>query len=203
MQEESQLRTSPTLLGRLREAPGDAAAWGEFEHRYGPLIFSWCRHWGLQPEDAQDVVQDVLLALVKQMPGFVYDPKRRFRGWLNRVAHGAWCDFLRARQRAGAGSGDSGVLDRLLSEAARVDLEQRLEQNFDRELLTLAAEEVRRHVQPQSWQAFELMEIQQLSAAEAGERLGMKPGAVFMAVSRVRERLRAEIRRLQGTEDSN
>jgi WD40 repeat protein len=53
-------RTSPTLLGRLRRSPADQAAWAEFVDRYGPRIYAWCRHWGLQEADAQDVAQAVL-----------------------------------------------------------------------------------------------------------------------------------------------
>lgn len=35
--------TSATLLGRLRRAPADAAAWREFVDRYGPQILGWCQ----------------------------------------------------------------------------------------------------------------------------------------------------------------
>ena len=56
-------RTSVTLLGRLRQDPKDQAAWNDFVARYEPRILQWCRGWGLQESDAQDVTQDVLLKL--------------------------------------------------------------------------------------------------------------------------------------------
>jgi hypothetical protein len=39
----SDSRTSITLLGRLRQAPAEQAAWSEFVERYGRKIYGWCR----------------------------------------------------------------------------------------------------------------------------------------------------------------
>jgi len=87
-------RTSPTLLGRLRNSPDDQAAWAEFVDRYGVVVYRWCRKWGLQDMDAEDVTQNVMLDLGRQMRQFEYRADGRFRGWLRTVAHRAWCDFL-------------------------------------------------------------------------------------------------------------
>ena len=76
--------TRITLLGRLRRDPGDQEAWGEFVEQYGPKVFAWCRRWGLQEADAQDVTQDVLLKLARKMKDFTYDPSRSFRAWRTR-----------------------------------------------------------------------------------------------------------------------
>jgi DNA-directed RNA polymerase specialized sigma24 family protein len=52
--------------GRVR-SPLDQAAWNEFVERYGRRIYGWCRQWGLQEADAEDVTQDVLLRLARKM----------------------------------------------------------------------------------------------------------------------------------------
>src|SRR4051812_42811648 len=101
--------TSPTLLGRLARMPTDQGAWGEFVARYGPQIYGWCRRWGLQEADAQDVTQNILLELSRQMSRFRYNAAGSFRGWLKTIAHRTWCKFLDARRRPGVGSGDSAV----------------------------------------------------------------------------------------------
>jgi DNA-directed RNA polymerase specialized sigma24 family protein len=59
--------TSTSLLVRLQQAPADQAAWAEFVRRYGTRIHGWCRHWGLQEADAQEVSQEVLLKLIRAM----------------------------------------------------------------------------------------------------------------------------------------
>ena len=65
-----------SLLGRLRRDPTNQAIWDEFVDHYGTKIYAWCRRWGLQEADAQDVTQNVLLKLADKMRTFTYDPSR-------------------------------------------------------------------------------------------------------------------------------
>src|SRR5262245_7172400 len=104
-------RTSLTLLGRLRQAPFDEAAWSVFVARYGPKIYGWCRRWNLPEADAEDVTQNVLVTLARKMGTFEYDPSRSFRAWLKTLTQHAWSDYLAQRERPGRGSGDSHVGD--------------------------------------------------------------------------------------------
>jgi RNA polymerase sigma-70 factor (ECF subfamily) len=191
------LRTSVTLLGRLRCASPDQAAWGEFVERYGRKIYRWCRHWGLQEADAEDVTQDVLLKLADKMKTFAYDAAGSFRAWLKTLTHHAWYDFVQGRQHAEAGSGGSEVLHRLHRVEAREDLLQRLEAEFDRELLRRAEQRVQARVQARTWEAFRLLAVEGLPGAEAAERLGMTVAAAFVARSKVRRLIREEMRRLE------
>src|SRR6516162_3025071 len=148
MARSSDSRTSITLLARLRHAPADQAAWRQFVQRYGPKIYGWCRHWGLQEADAEDVTQDVLLKLAEKMKTFAYDATGSFRAWLKTLTHHAWQDFVESRRRAGAGQGGTEVLETLHQTEAREDLLERLEKEFDRELLNLAMQRVKARVQP-------------------------------------------------------
>jgi RNA polymerase sigma-70 factor (ECF subfamily) len=200
MPEALDARTSPSLLARLRQAPTDQAAWGEFVDRYGRKIYGWCRHWGLQAADAEDVTQDVLLRLAEKVPSFSYDRAGCFRGWLKTLAHHAWYDFLQRRRRAGRGSGDSQVLDRLQSVAARDDLARRLEDAFDRERLEEAEARVRLRVSPRQWDAFRLLALEGSPGRVAAARLGMTVAAVFVARSKVQRLVRAELRRLEAAD---
>ena len=81
--------TSWTLLRKLGESPADGSAWEAFALRYGPAVFQWCRQWGLQEADANDVTQTVLLKLIEHMKVFQYDPTKSFRAWLKTIARGA------------------------------------------------------------------------------------------------------------------
>src|SRR4029078_5001194 len=99
-------------LRRRRAAPRPGAV--SVDH-YGPRLVGWCRAWGLQDADAQDVTQTVLLKLATKLRDFAYDPGRSFRAWLKPVAQHAWLDFLEARKRAGQGTGDTQMLGRLQS----------------------------------------------------------------------------------------
>src|SRR2546430_727127 len=73
--------TSLTLLERLRGQDGEA--WRRFVHLYGPLVYSWCRRFGMTGEPAADVVQDVWAAVASSLQRFSRDAEgATFRGWL-------------------------------------------------------------------------------------------------------------------------
>jgi RNA polymerase sigma-70 factor (ECF subfamily) len=191
-------RTRATLLGRLRADPADSRTWAEFVDHYGPRILVWCRAWGLQDADAQDIAQTVLLKLATKLRDFAYDPARSFRAWLKTVAQHAWLDFLDARKRAGQGTGDTQMLGRLQSIEARDDLLGRLEEAFDQELLQEAVIRVRLRVAPQTWEAFRLTAQEGLPGAEAAARIGMQAAQVYVAKRRVQKLLQDEVRTLEG-----
>src|SRR6516164_1369001 len=123
--DSSGARTSGTLLRRVR-SPLDQEAWNEFVELYGRKIYGWCRQWGLQEADAEDVTQDVLLRLASKLRAFAYDPSRSFRGWLRTLTHHAWSDFLQSRKLPGGGTGDNQVTQALERVEARDDLTRRL-----------------------------------------------------------------------------
>jgi RNA polymerase sigma factor (sigma-70 family) len=190
--------TRVTLLGRLRRDPTNQTIWAEFVEHYGTKIFLWCRKWGLQEADSQDVTQNVLLKLADKIRTFQYDPSRSFRAWLKTLTHHAWSDFLESRQRPGLGSGDSRIADMLHSLEARADLVKQLEAEFDRELLEEAMARVRLRVAPQTWEAFRLTALEGLSGAEAAQKIPMKVAQVFVAKRRVQKMLSEEVAKLEG-----
>jgi RNA polymerase sigma-70 factor (ECF subfamily) len=191
-------RTSPTLLGQLGQDPTDQEAWALFVSRYGRRIYNWCRHWGLQDADTQDVTQNVLALLAQNMRTFHYDPGRSFRAWLRTLVQHAVSDFAKSRRRPGRGSGDSDVAAALQSVPARDDLMTRLSDEFDLELLEEAKARVRLRVEPQSWEAYRLTAEEGRSGVAAGERLGMKVAAVYKCRNRVEKMLQEEVGRLEG-----
>ena len=61
--------TSLSLLDRLRDSP-ESNTWDRLAEIYTPLIRSWLRKYGVQPPDADDLLQEVLLAVSKDLPRF-------------------------------------------------------------------------------------------------------------------------------------
>ena len=198
--EPVQQSTRSSLLARLRQEPTDQAAWSQFVDQYGPCVLGWCRNWKLQEADAQDVTQEVLRILAIRLRTFAYDPEQGFRNWLYVVAQRAWQEFLEARRRHPAGTGDSRVERLLDTVEAREDLLKRLEEQFDHELLKIAMARVRQRVEPPTWEAFRLTAQELLPAAEAAERLGLSAPTIFVYRSRVQRMLRDELTLLEGKE---
>ena len=188
--------TSTTLLDRVGLSPNDEVAWARFVALYGSKIRGWCRRWGLQDADSEDVTQDVLLRLAQKLGAFNYDPSRSFRGWLRTVTQNALADFLAARKRQCSGSGDDAVLEQLQSVQARDDLIEHLKDQFDSEIVALACARARARVETQTWEAFRLTAYEGCSGDDVAKRLGMTRATVFKAKSRVLEFLREEIKQL-------
>lgn len=189
---EADTSTRTSLLVRLQQSPADQSAWSEFVNFYGSRVHGWCRRWGLQEADSEDVTQIVLLKLVGAMQAFRYDPTQRFRGWLKTVAHNAWLDLVRVRREIAAG-GDSQVDDPLQALAVGDDLALRLEAAYEQELLEKAMERVRPRVQPHSWKAFQLTVFDGLSGADVAARLGIPVTSVYKAKSNIQKMLEAEV----------
>jgi len=181
----------------LGRSPTDEAAWKEFVGRYGPRIHGWCRGWGLQDADADDVAQMVLLRLAARLRTFEYDAARSFRAWLKTISQHAWSDLVAARKNQ-VGSGGSQVGVPFESLQARDDLVGRLEEAYDLELLEKALERVQLRVQAATWEAYRLTAVERLSGAEAAARLNMKVVSVFKAKSNVQKMLQDELRHLEG-----
>jgi RNA polymerase sigma-70 factor (ECF subfamily) len=191
--------TSVTLLARIRQVPADQAAWVQFTDRYGRKIYAWCRQWNLQEADAEDVTQMVLIKLAEKMRSFEYDPAKSFRAWLKTVTRHAWSDFWSSRKAAIAAGGSQAV-EMLQAVEAREDLIQRLNDEFNLELLDEAMARVRLRVTPRTMEAFERTALQGQSGAEAAQALGMKVATVFVAKSKVQKMLQEELKKLEDVE---
>jgi RNA polymerase sigma-70 factor, ECF subfamily len=186
--------TSRSLLDRVRA--DDAVAWDRLVSLYAPLVFYWCRRADLQEEDAADVLQEVFLAVATHLDGFHKDrPGDTFRGWLRVITQHKILDLFRRRQREPDGVGGSIAAERLADLPAPAGSEGQsvADQRAERSLLFRSLDFLRGEFEPKTWQAFWKTVVDDRSAKEVAEELGMSPGAVRVAKSRVLRRLREEL----------
>jgi len=185
-------------LFRVRDA-SDHDAWNRFARLYGPLVYRFGRRHGLQDADAADLAQDVLLSAAVAMVRFEYDPQRgRFRSWLFTVARHALSRMFARRARTPNTAGDR---ETPLTPAALCkdmnELEQCWERDYRRQLFEWAVEQVQPQFQPATWEAFTLTAVQNVEPATVADRLGVSVGAVYIARSRVTDRIRQVIRQVE------
>ncbi len=189
--------TRLSLLLRLRD-PQDAEAWRQFVQVYAAVVYGFARKRGLQDADAADLMQDVFRAVAAAVGRLQYDRSRGgFRAWLYTVTRNKLYNFLTSRRRRERGSGDSDTRALLEAHPAPPDGAADWDQEYERGVFAWAAERVRGDVSEQTWQAFWLTAVDNVAAKEAGARLGMSPGAVYVARSRVLARLREETQHLK------
>jgi RNA polymerase sigma-70 factor (ECF subfamily) len=181
--------TSLSLLDGLRGNPDDAA-WRRLHDLYAPLIRKWLLQRSMIPQDADDVVQEVLLIVVRKLPQFRREPRTgAFRRWLLNITINSLREFWRSRKGAAAASPEH---EAMLAELEDSDgnLSRQWDAEHDRHVTQMLLERIRGDFEPRTWQAFEMVALQGVPAAEAAGRLGLTTNAVFIAKSRVLTRLR-------------
>jgi RNA polymerase sigma-70 factor (ECF subfamily) len=179
--------TPVSLLERLREN-GDQKAWTSFVRLYTPLLFDWCRRLGLADADASDLVQDVFVVLVQQIPTFHYDRTGSFRAWLKAVLMNKWRDL--GRRRRPLLTGEAGFAD--LEDDRDRDLLG--EHEFQQRLVERALVLMQTEFSPAIWQACWKHVVDGYPAIEVANRLGIQIGTVYVAKARVLGRLREELK---------
>src|SRR5208282_6165191 len=97
-----------TLLSRLEDR-GDQDSWKDFFDTYWRLIYSVAVKSGLTEAEAQDVVQETIISVAKDIHKFKRDRTLgSFKGWLRNLIRWRIADEL--RKRTGARS-DRGLTD--------------------------------------------------------------------------------------------
>jgi RNA polymerase sigma-70 factor (ECF subfamily) len=191
--------TSRSLLVQLKE--GQPAAWERLTSLYAPLVYHWCRRMRLAEQDMPDVFQQVFQSVALHIQSFRKNgPRDTFRHWLRAITRNKVRDHFRrkARQAQAAGGTDAQLYFSQLAAppedddpAEEADVPD--EDGETRQLLRAALEQVRGHVHPPTWQAFWKVVVEGRTPEEVGAELGMRPGTVRVAKSRVLARLRAEL----------
>jgi RNA polymerase sigma-70 factor (ECF subfamily) len=183
--------TSASLLDQLR-APADSRSWNRFVELYTPLLYYWALRAGLKQDEASDLVQDVLLVMLKKLPEFSYNPEQSFRGWLRQVTLNKWRENCRRRGTLPEQADESAIRGVPADQTADPFEEVEYRQHLVRRALEIMQAEF----QPTTWKACWEFVVSGRPAAEVAAELGVSIDVVYGAKSRVLRRLREELRGL-------
>jgi RNA polymerase sigma-70 factor (ECF subfamily) len=193
MLSSSKGRTDVSTLQPLFSTEIDQRSWCDFVDRYGPKVYAWCRKRGLGETDARDVIQNVLLALVKVRGKFVYDPSKGWHRYLKTVTMRAVAAFLGAGRKAvPVGSNLPGFLENIACPDAAAELAEHLDEEFRRDLFRQAEQRARERVNPTTWEAYRRL-TEGEPGGEIAESLGMAVANVYNAKQRVIRAIKAEL----------
>ncbi len=194
--------TRASLLVQLRDG-ANHAAWNEFMQLYGPVVYGFARKRGLQDADAADLMQDVMRSVSTSIGRLDYDRSQgTFRGWLFTITRNKVFSFLSARRIRPQATGDSATNRLLETHPDESDGSETWETEYQRRLAALAMERIKSEFQGKTWQAFWLTAVDGIAAPEAAQQVGLSPGAIYVAKSRVLARLKEEVETLRRQEET-
>jgi RNA polymerase sigma-70 factor, ECF subfamily len=184
--------TRQSLLFRART--GEEEAWKDLTDLYRPLIIGWLNRQGVPAVDLEDLSQDILLSVVQHLPGFEHSGHRgAFRSWLRTIVCNRTTDYWRAagaRTPASGGSGATAALQQIADPDS--DLNRQWDEEHDRYVLGCLLDLVEQEFEPTTLRAFRRLALDGASGAAVAGELGLSVAAVYMAKSRVLQRIRQE-----------
>jgi len=181
--------TSASLLQRV-QARSDAG-WERLVELYTPLIRTWLGRHLPQPDDANDLVQQVFTVVVARLPEFVHNGRPgAFRHWLRSITVNHLRAFWRTHRPPAAQAEMEAVLDQLEDPSSNPSREW--DRQHDEHVARKLLEYVQPEFRPATWHAFRRLVLDDASPEEVAAELGLSVNAVLIAKSRVLRRLRQE-----------
>ena len=195
--------TRRTLLSRLRNWE-DHESWVEFVNIYRQFIHRAALKTGLPEVVAQEVVQETLISVAKQMPGFRYDPALgSFKSWLMAITRRRITDQLRqfARNPARANAKPAEVSTEIsvdnLPAPDGPDLAEILEQQWRQQLFDQALAMVRARVAPRQFQVFDCCVLKGWPMDDVVRALNVTAGQAYVTKHRVSALLKKQVEQLE------
>jgi RNA polymerase sigma factor (sigma-70 family) len=200
---DEMIPTRQSLLSRLKDW-NDQEGWKLFFDTYWKLIYHTAVKSGLSDAEAQDVVQETVMSVMKSMPTFEYDAKNgSFKGWLRRLTGWRIADQLRKRQREielpkreARTSTRTATIEEMVDPAG-LGLEAVWEEEWRTNLMDAAINRVKRMVDAKQFQMFDLYAIKKWPVSKVARFLHVSAARVYLSKHRIAKLIREEIARLQ------
>lgn len=192
--------TSLSLLDRARNQ-ADEDAWRRLVEVYSPLLRQWLQHYEVQSADAEDLLQEVLQVIFRELPSWQQGQRPgAFRSWLRQVLVNRLRNYWRQRDYRPVATGGSSVQERLNElEQETSELSRIWNDEHDHQVMARVLELVRPRFTEKTWEAFRRQQLLGERADAVAAALEMPISSVYVARSRVLAALRQESRGLLDT----
>ena len=161
---------------------GSQSSWVALVKRYEGLVYNYCLRMAFNSSDAMDLMQEVFLAVYRNLPSYRGDGK--FKGWMMRIAANKTTDFIRAKYRNPLAQAEDVHERDFLSDHTPHEIVEKNSQNQQIiKMLATLPNEQRLVIELKFFQHFTFEEISQQTG---------------VAVSTIKTRLYSAIQKLKG-----
>ncbi len=190
------IQTRWSLIRRLKDLD-DREGWLEFFETYWRLIYSVASKSGLTHTEAEEVVQETIIAVSRKIGEFRADPHAgSFKSWLLTLTRWRISDQFRKRARAEvlrhhkSAKQDEPPEASTATEDGVADPKGNLldavwNEEWRHNLVETALEKLKTLVNPRHYQIFYLLEIKEMPASKVAQTLCVNIGQVYLAKHRV------------------
>lgn len=191
---EDWIPTRQSLLSRLRDWD-DKESWEYFFNTYSKLIYNAALRSGLNETEAQEVVQETVIKVAKQISDFEYDPsKGSFKGWLLKITQWRVSDQFRKRRDRPPAPGEA---ETSIAEAATYGFESKWEELWSENLLEVAMDRVKKRADPREFQMFEMAVKREWPPLKVAQKLKVTRARVYYARHKISRLVRKEMEKLE------
>ena len=201
MKPDDLIPTRHSLVRRLKDL-ADETSWQEFFNIYWRLIYSVAIKAGLTEQEAQEVVQETVITVAKNIKGFeVGSEHGSYKAWLLNITRWRIADQFRKRAAVESAvpdeTGTGTPLAERLADPATLNLDAVWDEQWKTNLFDAAVERLRERIDPGVFQMFDLHVLKEWPANKVARKLGVNMGRVYFAKYKVTRLLKSEIKRLE------
>jgi len=185
--------TSVSLIQRLSAGGGDLD-WHALDAMYRPFIVQQLNRYPSLTSYGDDIAQEVMMILMKELPTFERERPGSFRVWLRNITVNQLRNAVRKRKRDAIATGDSPEFEaiELLADPASL-FAKKWDAEHDNLVLQQAMSNIRAEYSPTDWVTFDRYALKQESPASVAVSLGITVNQVYLVKSRITARLRSEV----------
>ena len=181
--------TSDSLLIDLKQNLGDA--WDRLDSIYVPMLKSFLSRQLVSESHVEDIVQDVMVVVLRKLPDFQRQRTGSFRTWLRQIAVNCLHEHRRRRRHEASGQGGDEIqemLSRLADPSS--ELTSRWNMEHRRHVMQYVVTKAKSFFSPQTWIAFQRTALDDEDCATVARELGISVNAIYIAKSRVVAKMR-------------
>ena len=196
--------TRRSLLSRLKNWD-DQESWRVFFDTYWKLIYTAARRAGLSEPEAQDVVQETVISVLKSMADFKYrSTNGSFKSWLLQLTSWRIGDQLRRRKpemerRSDETSTRTDTVERL-ADPSSLDWQKAWDTDWERNLMQAAIQRVKKRVDAKAYQIFDLLVFKEWEVLRVARALRVNRAQVYLIKHRVSKALKEEVAQIHKEE---
>jgi RNA polymerase sigma factor (sigma-70 family) len=191
--------TRYSLLSRLEDW-SDQESWKVFFDTYWRLIYSMALKSGLTEDEAQDVVQETVIAVARDIRKFERDRTLgSFKGWLRNIVRWRIADQFRKRLSMPRADGLEPRADELaeIPDPAGSKLEVLWQEEWQANLFSAAVDRVKQRVKGEHYQIFDFYVLQGWPAVKVARTMRVNVGRVYLIKHRISSLIKKEIQALE------